>query len=137
MAWVVSACVLACCAAEKPPAGPDTREAGWRSLFNGKDLAGWEPQGKAHWRVEDGVIVGTQDGNPSLSGLLTTKEGELESQTDLLKRIDEAAKFMPMEHLALSPQCGFASVAQGNLLSWDDQRKKLALVVSTARKAWG
>ena len=77
MAWVVSACVLACCAAEKPPAGPDTREAGWRSLFNGKDLAGWEPQGKAHWRVEDGVIVGTQDGNPSLSGLLTTKEGEL------------------------------------------------------------
>jgi 5-methyltetrahydropteroyltriglutamate--homocysteine methyltransferase len=70
-------------------------------------------------------------------GLVTTKEGALESRDDLLRRIDEASKFMPAESLALSPQCGFASVAEGNLLSWEDQRKKLELVVDTARKAWG
>jgi 5-methyltetrahydropteroyltriglutamate--homocysteine methyltransferase len=70
-------------------------------------------------------------------GLLTTKQGELESQDVLLKRIEEAAKLVPAGNLALSPQCGFASVAEGNLLSWDDQRRKLELVASTARRAWG
>lgn len=63
--------------------------------------------------------------------------GTLESQDPLLRRIDEASKYVPMEHLSLSPQCGFASVDQGNLLTWDDQRRKLELVVDTARKAWG
>lgn len=48
------------------------RAAGWESLFDGHDLSGWTPLGTAHWRVEDGVIVGTQDGNPDLHGLLTT-----------------------------------------------------------------
>jgi 5-methyltetrahydropteroyltriglutamate--homocysteine methyltransferase len=68
---------------------------------------------------------------------VTTKGGELESRTELLRRIDEASKFVASEDLALSPQCGFASVAEGNLLSWDDQRRKLELVVETARQAWG
>lgn len=76
-------------------------------------------------------------GKTVVLGLVTTKEGALESQGDLLKRIDEAAKVAPDVKLALSPQCGFASVAQGNLLSWDDQRRKLELVVDTARTAWG
>jgi 5-methyltetrahydropteroyltriglutamate--homocysteine methyltransferase len=53
------------------------------------------------------------------------------------RRIDAAARFMPLEHLALSPQCGFASIAAGNLLSEDDQWKKLALVVDVARRTWG
>jgi 5-methyltetrahydropteroyltriglutamate--homocysteine methyltransferase len=70
-------------------------------------------------------------------GLITTKQGELESQELLLRRIEEASKYVPVEHLALSPQCGFASIEQGNLLSWDDQRRKLELVVDTARKVWG
>ena len=70
-------------------------------------------------------------------GLVTTKLGALEKQDDLLRRIDEASKYVPVEHLALSPQCGFASVEQGNLLSWDEQRRKLELVVDTARKVWG
>ncbi|MBI2760168.1 MAG: cobalamin-independent methionine synthase II family protein [Chloroflexi bacterium] len=76
-------------------------------------------------------------GKTVVLGLVTTKEGALESQDDLLKRIDEATKVVPAEHVALSPQCGFASVAEGNLLSWDDQRRKLELIVSTAHKAWG
>jgi 5-methyltetrahydropteroyltriglutamate--homocysteine methyltransferase len=76
-------------------------------------------------------------GKQVVLGLVTTKLGELESQDVLLKRIEEASKYVPIENLALSPQCGFASVIQGNLLSWDDQRRKLELVVDTARKVWG
>jgi 5-methyltetrahydropteroyltriglutamate--homocysteine methyltransferase len=70
-------------------------------------------------------------------GLVTTKDGKLEPQEDLLRRIDEASKFVALENLSLSPQCGFASGASGNLLSWDDQWRKLELVVKTARKLWG
>src|SRR6266849_3850444 len=63
-------------------------------------------------------------GGSSLCGLITTKEPKLESQNDLRRRIDEASKFVPLENLALSPQCGFASTAAGNLLSVDEQWKK-------------
>jgi 5-methyltetrahydropteroyltriglutamate--homocysteine methyltransferase len=76
-------------------------------------------------------------GRQVVLGLVTTKLGALEKQDDLLRRIDEASKYIPMENLALSPQCGFASVEQGNMLSWDEQRRKLELVVDTAGKAWG
>ena len=70
-------------------------------------------------------------------GLVTTKSAELESQDELLRRIDEASRYVPVESLALSPQCGFASTLVGNPLSWDDQRRKLELVVETARRVWG
>ena len=70
-------------------------------------------------------------------GLISSKEPRLESQDELLRRIDEAARYVPIENLALCPQCGFASTAPGNLLTWDDQRRKLELVVATARKVWG
>lgn len=70
-------------------------------------------------------------------GLITTKEPKLESPDDLRRRIDEAARYFPLENLALSPQCGFASVAAGNLISMDEQWRKLELVVETARKVWG
>jgi 5-methyltetrahydropteroyltriglutamate--homocysteine methyltransferase len=69
-------------------------------------------------------------------GLITTKQGALESEGDVLRRIDEAARFMPADQMALSPQCGFASVAEGNLLTTDDQRRKLELVVKAARDYW-
>jgi 5-methyltetrahydropteroyltriglutamate--homocysteine methyltransferase len=75
-------------------------------------------------------------GKQVVLGLITTKLAQLERQDDLLRRIDEASRYVPIENLALSPQCGFASVEQGNLLSWDDQRRKLELVVDTARKVW-
>lgn len=76
-------------------------------------------------------------GRTVVLGLVTTKVGELESPDVLRQRIEEAAKFMPIENLALSPQCGFASMAGGNLLSQDEQRRKLELVAETARKTWG
>ena len=76
-------------------------------------------------------------GKTVVLGLVTTKAGELESQELLLRRIDEATKHVALADLALSPQCGFASVAQGNPLTWEEQRRKLELVVATARKVWG
>ncbi|HEX6513567.1 MAG TPA: hypothetical protein VF157_14790, partial [Chloroflexota bacterium] len=69
-------------------------------------------------------------------GLVTTKSPRLEDKTELKWRIDEAAKHIPLERLAVSPQCGFASIATGNLLDWDDQRRKLELVVEVARDVW-
>ncbi len=76
-------------------------------------------------------------GKTVVLGLISTKTPELEKQDDLLRRIDEATKYVPIENLALGPQCGFASVSEGNLLSWDDQRRKLELLVETARTVWG
>jgi 5-methyltetrahydropteroyltriglutamate--homocysteine methyltransferase len=68
---------------------------------------------------------------------VTTKEPVLEREDDLRRRIEEAAKYVPLENLSLSPQCGFASIAAGNLLTIDDQWKKLELVVKVARQTWG
>ena len=76
-------------------------------------------------------------GKTVVLGLITTKEPRLESEDELRRRIDEAARYVPLDNLALSPQCGFASVAAGNLLSMDDQWRKLELVVNTARQVWG
>jgi 5-methyltetrahydropteroyltriglutamate--homocysteine methyltransferase len=76
-------------------------------------------------------------GKTVVLGLITTKSPELESQSLLLRRVEEASKYVAMDHLALSPQCGFASTLIGNPLTWDDQRRKLDLVVTTAQKAWG
>ncbi len=70
-------------------------------------------------------------------GLVTTKHAALESGGDLVGRIREAAAFVPLERLALSPQCGFASTQEGNLLTPADQDAKLALVAATAREVWG
>jgi 5-methyltetrahydropteroyltriglutamate--homocysteine methyltransferase len=70
-------------------------------------------------------------------GLISTKSPELESQAEICKRIDEASRFVPLDRLALSPQCGFASTAPGNPLTPADQEKKLRLVVETAREVWG
>jgi 5-methyltetrahydropteroyltriglutamate--homocysteine methyltransferase len=70
-------------------------------------------------------------------GLISSKEPALESMDTLQRRIEEAARYVPEENLAISPQCGFASSLLGNLLTWDDQRRKLELVVATARKVWG
>jgi 5-methyltetrahydropteroyltriglutamate--homocysteine methyltransferase len=70
-------------------------------------------------------------------GLITTKDARLESEEELLERIDQAARFMPIENLAISTQCGFASVAAGNLMSLDDQWRKLERVVAIAQRVWG
>ncbi|CCG03487.1 5-methyltetrahydropteroyltriglutamate--homocysteine S-methyltransferase [Blastococcus saxobsidens] len=70
-------------------------------------------------------------------GLVTTKRAELERKDDLKRRIDEAARYVPLEQLCLSPQCGFSSTVEGNALTLDDQRAKLELVVETAAEVWG
>ena len=70
-------------------------------------------------------------------GLVTSKTGALESKDEIKRRIEAAAKFVPLEQLALSPQCGFASTEEGNLLTEDEQWRKLELVVEVAREVWG
>ncbi len=70
-------------------------------------------------------------------GIMTSKTGELESKDDLKRRIDEAAKYLPLEQLALSPQCGFASTEEGNTLTEDEQWRKLERCVEVAREVWG
>jgi len=70
-------------------------------------------------------------------GLVSTKKARMESAAELRSRIEEASRFVPLERLALSPQCGFASTIEGNRVSFDDQRRKLELVAGVAREVWG
>jgi 5-methyltetrahydropteroyltriglutamate--homocysteine methyltransferase len=70
-------------------------------------------------------------------GLVTTKRPELESKDELKRRIDQAAQYLPLDQLCLSPQCGFSSTVEGNALTVDEQKAKLALIVETAAEVWG
>ncbi len=70
-------------------------------------------------------------------GLVTSKTGELEDKDTLKRRIDAATQYAPLEQLGLSPQCGFASTEEGNILTPDQQRAKLELVVEVADEVWG
>ena len=70
-------------------------------------------------------------------GLISSKVGEVEDVDTIAARIDEAAKYLPLDQLAISPQCGFASMADGNLISADEQWRKMDLVASVARRVWG
>ncbi len=70
-------------------------------------------------------------------GLVTTKRGELEAKDELKRRIEEASRFVDVDQLCLSPQCGFSSTVEGNELSYDDQVAKLRLIVETAHEVWG
>jgi len=70
-------------------------------------------------------------------GLVTSKRSALESRDELKRRINEAAKYVPLEQLCLSPQCGFSSTVEGNALTREEQIAKLRLVVETAREVWG
>jgi 5-methyltetrahydropteroyltriglutamate--homocysteine methyltransferase len=70
-------------------------------------------------------------------GLVTTKRGTLESKDTLKRRIEEASRYIPIEQLCLSPQCGFSSTVEGNVLSYDEEVAKLRLIVETAEEVWG
>ena len=70
-------------------------------------------------------------------GLVTSKRPELESKDDLKRRIDEAAKYVPLDQLCLSPQCGFSSTVEGNVLTYDDEVAKLRLIVEVAGRSVG
>jgi len=76
-------------------------------------------------------------GKTVVLGLITTKLGELETKDEILRRIDEAAKFMPVEQMALSPQCGFSSTVHGNDIAVEQQAAKMRLVLEVAEQVWG
>ena len=76
-------------------------------------------------------------GKQVVLGLVTSKSGALEGKDALARRIDEATKHVALDQLCLSPQCGFASTEEGNVLSEDEQWAKLARIVETAREVWG
>lgn len=76
-------------------------------------------------------------GKTVVLGLVTTKIGTLESRDDILRRIEQASKFMPVEQMALSPQCGFSSTVHGNEIASESQAAKLRLVLDVAREVWG
>ncbi|KAA6394693.1 MAG: putative 5-methyltetrahydropteroyltriglutamate--homocysteine S-methyltransferase, partial [Streblomastix strix] len=70
-------------------------------------------------------------------GLITSKFAKLESEDEVIARIHEAAKYIPLENLGLSTQCGFASTEEGNILTEEEQWAKLALVIRIAKRVWG
>jgi 5-methyltetrahydropteroyltriglutamate--homocysteine methyltransferase len=76
-------------------------------------------------------------GKVAVLGLVTTKSAAMETKDELKRRIDQAAKFAPLDQLALSPQCGFSSGIGGETMTPDVQKAKLALIVETAREVWG
>ena len=76
-------------------------------------------------------------GKKVVLGLVSSKEARLESKDELMRRIDDATKYIPLDQLCLSPQCGFASTLEGNLITDEIERKKLELVVETAAEVWG
>jgi 5-methyltetrahydropteroyltriglutamate--homocysteine methyltransferase len=70
-------------------------------------------------------------------GVITSKSGALESKDDIKRRLEEASKFVSLDQLALSPQCGFASTEEGNILTEEEQWAKLRLAVEVAQDVWG
>ncbi len=76
-------------------------------------------------------------GKTVVLGLVTSKSGRLEPKDELKRRIEQAAKFIPLEQLCLSPQCGFASTEEGNILAEDEQWAKLRMIVDIAEEVWG
>ena len=83
---------------------------------------------RSSWAAEGKLVV---------LGLVTTKRGELEDKDLLKRRIEDASRFVPLEQLCLSPQCGFSSTVEGNVLTYDEQVAKLRLIVETAQEVWG
>jgi methionine synthase II (cobalamin-independent) len=141
-------------ALESRPAGMTVTMHTCRGNFKSAWVAegGYEPVAEAMFSTDldayfmefDSARAGTFEplralpaGKKVVLGLVTTKLGELESKDLLRRRIDEAARFVPLENLCLSPQCGFSSTHHGNALSEDEQWRKLELVVEVANEVWG
>jgi 5-methyltetrahydropteroyltriglutamate--homocysteine methyltransferase len=107
------------------------------ALFGGLDVDGffceWDDERSGGFEPLRFVPPGKQ----VVLGLVTTKSGRLESKDDLKRRIDEASRYVPLDQLCLSPQCGFSSTVEGNTLSFEEEVAKLELVVETAAEVWG
>ncbi|TAM92906.1 MAG: 5-methyltetrahydropteroyltriglutamate--homocysteine S-methyltransferase [Jatrophihabitans sp.] len=118
-----------------------TAEGGYdfvaEALFGGLEVDGffceWDDERSGGFEPLRFVPPGKQ----VVLGLVTTKRPELESKDELKRRIDEAARYVPIEQLCLSGQCGFSSTVEGNDLTVDQEKAKLALIVQTAAEVWG
>src|SRR6202042_583191 len=106
-------------------------------LFNGIDVDGYFLEYDSPRAGGFAPLRFVPKGKMGVLGLVTSKAAALESKDELKRRIDEAARYVPLEQLALSPQCGFSSTVEGNLLSYEEEVAKLRLVVSVARDVWG
>ena len=107
------------------------------TLFNEIDVTGYFLEYDTERAGDFRPLRFLPKGKIAILGLVTTKQGALESKDSLKRRIDEAAKVVPLEQLAISPQCGFASGERGNALSLRNELEKLKLVVDVAREVWG
>ncbi|MFO1147348.1 MAG: 5-methyltetrahydropteroyltriglutamate--homocysteine S-methyltransferase [Alsobacter sp.] len=106
-------------------------------LFNGIDVDGYFMEWDTDRAGGFEPLRFLPKGKTVVLGLVTSKTGQLEKRDDILRRIEEAAKFAPLDQLCLSPQCGFASTEEGNTLAEQEQWDKLALIVDVAREVWG
>jgi methionine synthase II (cobalamin-independent) len=106
-------------------------------LFNEFDVNGYFLEYDSSRAGDFSPLRFVPRGKTVVLGLVTTKKGALEKKDDVKRRIDEASQFVPIEQLALSPQCGFASNAEGNALTVDQERAKLELIVEISREVWG
>jgi 5-methyltetrahydropteroyltriglutamate--homocysteine methyltransferase len=106
-------------------------------LFNEIDVSGYFLEYDTPRAGDFRPLRFVPKGKTVVLGLVTTKSGKLESKDELKRRIEEATKYLPLNQLALSPQCGFASGERGNKLSVEEEVAKLELVVDTARDVWG
>jgi hypothetical protein len=101
--WVFAIAIATCLSGVSAMSQKPAPAVEWRPLFNGRDLEGWNQIGTAKWRVEDGVIVGGQDGDPKRSGLLTTREQFQDFELELDFMIDEHGKYNSGVHLRNDP----------------------------------
>ena len=105
-------------------------------LFNEFDVHGYFLEYDSSRAGDFSPLRFVPKGKTVVLGLVTTKKGTLEKRDDIKRRIDEATTYVPIEQLALSPQCGFASNAEGNALTVDEEKAKLQLIVEIARELW-
>jgi 5-methyltetrahydropteroyltriglutamate--homocysteine methyltransferase len=106
-------------------------------LFNGIDVDGYFLEYDSPRAGGFTPLRFVPKGKTIVLGLVSSKHGKLESKDELKRRIDEASRYVPLDQLALSPQCGFSSTVEGNVLGIEDQYAKLRLVVEVAREVWG
>jgi len=106
------------------------------TLFNEIDVTAYYLEYDTHRAGDFKPLRFLPKGKIAVLGLVTTKQGRLESKDDLKRRIDEAAKVVPLEQLAISPQCGFASAERGNTMSLQNEIDKLRLVSEVAGEVW-
>jgi len=106
-------------------------------LFNEADVTGYFLEYDSERAGGFEPLRFVPKGKTVVLGLVTSKNGRLESKDEIKRRIDQAAKFIPLEQLCLSPQCGFASTEEGNILAEDEQWAKLRMIVEVADEVWG